>query len=89
VGAARGEGPAARVRLALRLLKAFLRWAAAEPDLKDKADPAAASAKKTREAAGKAKRKDDYLQREQLGPWFDSVRRIQNPVISAYLQCCC
>lgn len=77
----------ARVRLALRLLKAFLRWAAAEPDLKGRADPAAASAKKTREAAGKAKRKDDYLQREQLGPWFDSVRRIQNPVISAYLQC--
>ncbi len=77
----------ARVRLALRLLKAFLRWAAAEPDLKGKADPAAASARKAREAAGKAKRKDDYLQREQLGPWFDSVRRIQNPVIAAYLQC--
>ncbi len=77
----------ARVRLALRLLKAFLRWAATEPDLKGRADPAAASAKKTREAAGKAKPKNDYLQREQLGPWFDSVRRIQNPVISAYLQC--
>ncbi len=77
----------ARVRLALRLLKAFLRWAAAEPDLKGRADPTAASAKKTREAAGKAKVRNDYLQREQLGPWFDSVRRIQNPVISAYLQC--
>ncbi|MDE1947711.1 MAG: integrase family protein, partial [Burkholderiales bacterium] len=60
----------ARVRLALRLLKAFLRWAAAEPDLKGRADPAAASAKKAREAAGKAKPKNDYLQREQLGPWF-------------------
>ena len=77
----------ARVRLALRLLKAFLRWAATEPDLKGRADPGAASAKKTREAAGKPKAKNDYLQREQLGPWFDSVRRIQNPVIAAYLQC--
>ncbi|MBU6257890.1 MAG: integrase arm-type DNA-binding domain-containing protein [Burkholderiales bacterium] len=77
----------ARVRLALRLLKAFLRWAAAEPDLKGRADPAAASAKKAREAAGKAKAKNDYLQREQLGPWFDSVRRIPNAVIAAYLQC--
>ena len=77
----------ARVRLALRLLKAFLRWAAAEPDLKGRADPAAASAKKAREAAGKAKAKNDYIQREQLGPWFDSVRGIQNPVIAAYLQC--
>lgn len=77
----------ARVRLALRLLKAFLRWAAAEPDLKGKADPTAASAKKAREAAGKAKRKDDYLQREQLAAWFKHVQAIGNPVISAYLQC--
>jgi len=77
----------ARVRLALRLLKAFLRWAAAEPDLKGRANPVAASAKKAREAAGKAKAKNDCLQREQLCPWFDSVRRIQNPVIAAYLQC--
>lgn len=86
---AKREAPArpARVRLALRLLKAFLRWAAAEPDLRGRADPTAASAKKAREAAGKPKVRNDYLQREQLGPWFDSVRRIQNPVISAYLQC--
>jgi integrase len=77
----------ARVRLALRLLKAFLRWAATEPDLKGRADPAAASAKKAREAAGKAKPKNDCLQREQLGPWFDSVRGTQNQVIAAYLQC--
>jgi integrase len=77
----------ARVRLALRLLKAFLRWADAEPDLKGRADPAAASARKAREAAGKAKPRNDYLQREQLRSWFESVRRIQNPVIAAYLQC--
>lgn len=77
----------ARVRSALRLLKAFLRWAAAEPDFKGKADPTAASAKKTRELAGKAKPKNDYLQREQLPDWFTHVRQIQNPVISAYLQC--
>ena len=28
----------------------------------------------------------DCLQREQLPAWFDAVRKIQNPVISAYLQ---
>ncbi|MCX7258574.1 MAG: integrase family protein [Polaromonas sp.] len=77
----------ARVRLALRLLKAFMRWAASEPDLKGKADPTAASAKKTREVAGKAKPKNDYIQREQLPAWFTYVRQIQNPVIAAYLQC--
>lgn len=77
----------ARVRLALRLLKAFMRWAACEPDLKGKADPTAASAKKAREVAGKAKPKNDYIQREQLAAWFSYVRQIQNPVIAAYLQC--
>jgi integrase len=77
----------ARVRLALRLLKAFLRWADAEPDLKGRADPTAASAKKAREAAGKAKVRNDYLQREQLAAWFTHVRAIPNPVIAAYLQC--
>jgi integrase len=76
----------ARVRLALRLLKAFLRWAAAEPDLKGKADPTAASAKKAREAAGKPQTKNDYLQREQLAAWFKHVRALPNPIISAYLQ---
>lgn len=77
----------ARVRLALRLLKAFLRWAATDATLKDRADPTAASSKKVREAAGRAKPKNDYLQREQLPAWFSHVRQIQNPVIAAYLQC--
>jgi len=76
----------ARVRLALRLLKAFLRWAAAESDLSDKVDPAAASAKKAREAAGKAKPKDDVLERGQLSAWFNAVRGIPNAVTAAYLQ---
>jgi len=77
----------ARVRLALRLLKAFLRWAATDATLKDLSDPTAASSKKARETAGKAKPKNDCLQREQLPAWFSYVRQIQNPVISAYLQC--
>lgn len=76
----------ARLRLALRLLKAFLRWAAAEPDLMDKVDPAAASARKAREVAGRAKAKDDVLERSQLAAWFVAVRGIFNPVTAAYLQ---
>ena len=77
----------ARARLALRLLKAFLRWCASEPEYKAATDPTAASGKKTREAAGTAKAKNDYLQREQLAAWFTHVQQIPNPVISAYLQC--
>jgi integrase len=86
---AKREAPSrpARVRLALRLLKAFLRWAAAEPDLKGRVDPTAASAKKAREAAGRPKPRNDCLQREQLAVWFAHVKAIPNPVISAYLQC--
>jgi hypothetical protein len=77
----------ARVWLALRLLKAFLRWADGEADLKGKADPGAAGTKRAREVAGKAKPKNDVLQREQLPALFRYVRQIQNPVIAAYLQC--
>lgn len=76
----------ARLRLALRLLKAFLRWADAEPDLKGRADATAANARKAREVAGRAKAKSDVLERGQLAAWFKAVRAIPNPVIAAYLQ---
>lgn len=76
----------ARVRLALRMLKAFLRWAAAEPDLKPLTDPTAASARKAREAAGKPMTRDDVLERGQLKAWFQHVRQISSPVIAAYVQ---
>lgn len=74
------------VRLALRLLRSFLHWAADESDLADKVDPSAISAKKAREAAGKAKAKDDVLERGQLSAWFSAVHGIPNAVIAAYLQ---
>jgi integrase len=46
-----------------------------------------AKSNKARETLGKPKVKIDVLQREQLAAWFDAVRQIGNPVISAYLQC--
>jgi integrase len=76
----------ARLRLSLRVLKAFLRWAADESDLKALVDPSAASARKAREVAGRAKPKDDVLQREQLKAWFGAVRAMPNQVTAAYLQ---
>lgn len=76
----------ARVRLALRLLKAFLRWAEEEHDLKGRVHVAAANARKAKEAAGRAAAKDDVLQRGQLAAWFERVRQIPNGTISAYLQ---
>ncbi len=82
-----GRARPTRTRLALRILKAFLRWAAAETDYKALVDATAASGKKTREMAGTSKPKNDYIQREQLSAWFTHVRQIQNPTIAAYLQC--
>lgn len=77
----------ARTRLALRILKAFLRWCSGEAAFKALTTATAASSNKAREAAGKKKIKKDYIQREQLPAWFTHVRQIGNPVISAYLQC--
>jgi integrase len=82
-----GKARPTRTRLALRILKAFLRWASAETDYKGLADATAASGKKTREMAGTPQLKSDYIQREQLSAWFAHVRQIQNPTIAAYLQC--
>ena len=76
----------ARVRLALRMLKAFLRWASDDKELSERVDPAAASGKKIKEAAGKPQLRKDNLQKEQLKIWFYYVGNLPNPVISAYLQ---
>lgn len=45
-----------------------------------------AKSRKIRDALGKPQAKNDALQREQLKDWFNAVREIPNPVISAYLQ---
>ncbi len=74
-------------RLAWRLLRVFLNWCAEQPEyanLLPAKNPAAT--RKSREALGKAKPKQDTLLREQLPAWFAAVRQIQNPVIAAYLQ---
>jgi integrase len=75
-----------RARLALRLLRAFLFWCARHPTYKAIVTANAAQSKDARESLGKAKVKNDVLQREQLPAWFAGVKQIGNPVISAYLQ---
>ena len=70
----------------MRLLKAFLNWCAAHPRYSAIVTRNAAKSAKAREILGKPKVKHDLLQREQLAAWFREVRKIGNPVISAYLQ---
>jgi integrase len=74
-------------RLCWRCLKVFLNWCAEHAEYsKLLATTNPAKTKKAREVLGKPAVKDDALQREQLPAWFDAVRRIQNPVVAAYLQ---
>jgi integrase len=74
-------------RLALRLLGVFLTWCGEQLEyaaLLPAKNPA--KTKKSREALGKSRKKRDALQREQLPVWFDTVKKIRNPWIAAYLQ---
>ena len=74
----------ARIRLALSALKAFLTWASDQNNYKKLVDKTACD-RLTKELPPK-QAKDDCLQKEQLNAWFDNVRKINNPVISCYLQ---
>ena len=82
-----GKTRASSARLAWRLLTVFLTWCAEQPQyaaLLPTKNPA--KTKKAREALGKAGKKSDVLQREQLAVWFTAVQQVQNPVIAACLQ---
>nr|WP_314622963.1 integrase family protein [uncultured Noviherbaspirillum sp.] len=74
-------------RLAWRMLKAFLNWCSDHPKYGEIITANPAQSKKTRESLGKPNTKNDVLQREQLSAWFAAVRKLGNPVTSAYLQC--
>ncbi|NHC60107.1 tyrosine-type recombinase/integrase [Paenalcaligenes suwonensis] len=73
-------------RSAFVRLRAFLNWCSDRPEYKGQAKPDACSTRVMRAELPKAQAKDDCLQREQLALWFQYVRAIANPVISAYLQ---
>lgn len=74
----------ARARLALSALKAFMTWAGDQERYVALVDTSACD-RLTRELPPK-KAKDDCLQKEQLPLWFEAIKSIKNPVISAYLQ---
>jgi integrase len=70
-----------------RLLRGFLSWCSEQPQYAEVVPSQnAAKAKAVREVLGKAKVKQDALQREQLPAWFAAVRQLQNPQHAAYLQ---
>src|SRR3546814_3961893 len=75
---------ATRTRLALSLLATFVNWCTDRPEYREQVN-ADACVRMKRELP-KAQVKNDCLQREQLALWFEHVRKLDNPVIAAYLQ---
>lgn len=75
---------AGRVRIALSALKAFITWMNDHPHYSGLVDSNSCD-RLTRELPSK-KAKDDCLQKEQLKTWFNGVKKINNPIISGYLQ---
>lgn len=75
---------ATRTRLALSLLATFINWCSDRPEYRDQVN--ADACVRLKKELPKPQAKDDCLQREQLALWFEHVRKIGNPVISAYLQ---
>ena len=76
----------ARARNARTLLSTFLNWCISHHAYSAIVTNNAAQNKEVKKFLGKATTKNDALQREQLPVWFKTVKQIQNPVISAYLQ---
>lgn len=72
--------------LAFRLLRGCLNWCESEKELAGLVPSGALSTPKVRDSLPKMTAKDDCLQREQLSLWFEHVRKLGNPVHSAYLQ---
>ncbi len=72
--------------LAFDALRAFINWCQDRPEFKNLATPDACSTRIKREILPKKTAKHDCLQREQLPVWFEAVRGLDNPIISAYLQ---
>lgn len=72
---------------AFRALRAFIAWCAKHKTYSAAvhADACQSDDVKKRVPTPQTK-KNDSLRRAQIKPWFEAVRRIGNPVISAYLQ---
>jgi integrase len=70
-----------------RKFRTFIRWCAKQPQFQDITHVNCCLTDEVKDIVPVSRTKEgDSLQREQLPAWFDAVRKIRNPVISAYLQ---
>ena len=75
-----------QARNAFVRLRAFLNWCASHDEYSAFVHADACVSKIARDELPKQNPKADCLQREQLPLWFEHVRKLANPVHSAYLQ---
>lgn len=75
-----------QARRAFTLLRAFVGWCSTQLEYKGIIPDSACASHVAKDALPKPAAKDDCLQREQLPLWFEHVRKLGNPVHSAYLQ---
>lgn len=72
---------------AFSTFRAFLNWCSKNDQYSQAVNPRAWQSDNVKKKVPSAKVKDnDSLRRAQIKPWFDAVKKINNPVISAYLQ---
>lgn len=72
---------------AFRALRAFLTWCAKHETYSAAVQAGACQADEVKRKVPTVKTKpNDSLRKAQIKPWFEAVRKIGNPVISAYLQ---
>lgn len=74
-----------KTRLGLAMFKAFIRWASDQPSYKHLIADKTLCERLNQELPVPVPRRD-CLQKEQLKVWFESVQKIKNKTISAYLQ---
>jgi hypothetical protein len=71
-----------------RKFRSFINWCASNPDYKTAVQPDCCLTNAVTQLLPPNKTKEgDCLQKEQLSTWFQHVRSISNPAMSAYLQC--
>ncbi|RFC35348.1 MAG: protein of unknown function (DUF4102) [Candidatus Nitrotoga sp. SPKER] len=72
---------------AFRALRAFLTWCTKHKTYSGAVNAGACQSEDVKNKVPSPKiKKDDSLRKAQIKPWFETVKKIGNPVIAAYLQ---
>lgn len=70
-----------------RKFRTFIKWCTKQPEFRDVTHSDCCLHDEVKDIVPANRTKEgDSLQREQLAAWFEAVRKLSNPVISAYLQ---